>query len=170
MGQVPPGVFPISWGLHTGQIQEGDPLQRRNLLFASFYTKVLAAVPDLAWCLLPSKPHSEKAHSNSPPNKLILPAKPNIYKTKIHGTTQPEGNSPQLSQRCKCNAENCKFTCGQFFRRKLLVRELAVRKNQTSQIYIHAVLYATLNTANSDTCTFSRKLHVSEFAIFPGGV
>ena len=38
-----------------------------KLLVVAFYTKVLAAVPDLAWCLLPSEPHSKKAQPNSPP-------------------------------------------------------------------------------------------------------
>ena len=51
----------------SGQIPEGISLETKRSLLVSFYTKVLAAVPDLAWCLLPSEPHSEKAHPNCPP-------------------------------------------------------------------------------------------------------
>ena len=54
----------------------------------SFYTKVLAAVPDLAWCLLPSEPHSEKAHPNSPPQvNFALQAK---------GTDQDPGTTQRV--------------------------------------------------------------------------
>ena len=59
----------------SGQIPEGIPLKTKRLLVVSFYTKVLAAVPDLAWCLLPRKPHSEKAHPNSPPPQVNLHSK-----------------------------------------------------------------------------------------------
>ena len=66
----------------------------------SFYTKVLAAVPDLAWCLLPSEPHSEKAHPNSPPQiNLEIKAKGT---DQDPGTTQHRGQlGPNLSQKKK---------------------------------------------------------------------
>ena len=80
----------------SGKIQEGIPLLKEKILVVSFYTKVLAAVPDLAWCLLPSEPHSEKTHLNSPP-QLNFALKPKFY-TKILAQHSTEGNSPQVKQ------------------------------------------------------------------------
>ena len=58
---------------------------------------VLAAVPDLAWCLLPSEPHSEKAHPNSPPQiNLEIKAKGT---DQDPGTTQHRGQfAPNLNK------------------------------------------------------------------------
>ena len=61
IGKGPPRSLPNQ----LGTAHWTDPTTTR--VVESFYTKVLAAVPDLAWCLLSSKPHSEKAHFNSPP-------------------------------------------------------------------------------------------------------